>query len=91
MVRVCHGVTTASPNPSFRVPLRMGDAAVGRGNTGRNFKERTSLPVPDQHTTAFIRKEWKKISDDSSLMFPPATQSVEGLNCSELDKTFTVD
>ena len=33
-------------------------------------KEWTCLPVPELITTAFLRKDWKRISAESSLMSP---------------------
>ena len=35
-----------------------------------NIKEWTSLPIPELLTMAFCRKIWKRISAESSLMFP---------------------
>ena len=62
--------TTASPKPSFRAPLRMGDAVVSRKCWMDNIKVWTSLPMPELLTRAFCRKDWKKISAESSLMSP---------------------
>ena len=36
-----------------------------------NIKECTCLPVPDLFTRASCRKDWKRISAESSLMSPP--------------------
>ena len=61
--------TAASPQPFFRVPWRMGDAVVGRGNAGlTTLKEWTSLPMPELLTRVSCRKDWKRISAESSLM-----------------------
>ena len=35
-----------------------------------NIKERTSQPVPDMLTRTSYRKDWKRISADSSLVSP---------------------
>ena len=45
--------------------------------------EWTFLPVPEPFIRAPCRKAWNKISAESSLMSPPTTQSVEGLNWTE--------
>ena len=63
--------TAASPQPFFRVPWRMGDAVVGRGNAGlTTLKEWTSLPMPELLTRVSCRKDWKRISAESSLKSP---------------------
>ena len=61
---------TASPKPSFRTPWRVGDAVVSRGNAGWTTSKYTSLPMPELPTMASCRKDWKRISAESSLMFP---------------------
>ena len=43
-----------------------------------NIREWTSLPVPELLTMSCYRKHW--ISAESSLMFPPTTQSVKRPN-----------
>ena len=40
--------------------------------------------MPELQTRASCRKDWKKISAESSLTFPPTTLSVKGLNWTEL-------
>ena len=51
-----------------------------------NIKERTSLPMPKLLTKASCRKDWKKISAESSLVPPPPPpQLVKGLNWTELN------
>ena len=45
-----------------------------------SIKEWTSLPVPELLTRASCRKDWERISAESSLMVPATTQSVKGLN-----------
>ena len=45
-----------------------------------NIKEWTSLPMPELPTKASCRKDWKRISAESSLMSPPTAQLVKGLN-----------
>ena len=35
-----------------------------------NVKEWTSLPVPELFRRAFCRKDWKRISPESSIMSP---------------------
>ena len=52
---------TASPKPSFRAPWSEGDAVVGRGNAG------CMAELPKR---ASCRKDWKRISVESSLMSP---------------------
>ena len=43
-------------------------------------KEWVSLPMPQLLIMASCRKDWKRISAESSLMFTPTTYSVKGLN-----------
>ena len=45
-----------------------------------NVKEWTPLPMPELLTMASRRKDWKRISAESSVMSPPTTRSVKGLN-----------
>ena len=45
-----------------------------------NIKERTYLPMPELLTRASCRKEWKRISAETSLISPLTTQSVQRLN-----------
>ena len=47
-----------------------------------NIKEWTSLPMPELPTRASCRKDWKRISAESSLM---TIQSVKGLDWTELN------
>ena len=49
------------------------------------IKEWTSMPMPKLLTGASCRKDWKRISAESSLMSPQTTQSVKGLNWTELN------
>ena len=35
-----------------------------------NIKEWTSLPMPELLTRAYCRKDWKRISPESSIMSP---------------------
>ena len=49
-----------------------------------DLKEWTSLPMPKLFSTAFPRKDWKRISAEASIVCPPTTQSIKGLNGSEL-------
>ena len=62
--------TTASPQPPFRAPWRVGDALVGRENAGWRISERTSLHMPELLARASCRKDRKKIFAESSLIFP---------------------
>ena len=64
-------VTTASPKPSFRAPWRVGR----RRGRQRKFwmdkiKEWTYLHMPEPLTRASCRNDWKRISAETSLMFP---------------------
>ena len=43
-------------------------------------EEWTSLPMPELLAMASRRKDWTKISAESSLMFPATTELVERLN-----------
>ena len=45
-----------------------------------NILEWTTLFMPELLTMASCRKDWKRISAESSLMSPLTTQSVKGLN-----------
>ena len=38
-----------------------------------NIKEWTSMLIPEVFTVASCRKDWKKISAESSIMHPPPT------------------
>ena len=50
-----------------------------------NIKEWASLPLPELLTKASSRKDWKKrICAESFLMSPLTTQSVMGINCTQL-------
>ena len=62
---------TASPKPSFRAPWRGGDAVVGSGNAGWTTSK-GGHPCPCQNCSqgASCRKDWKRISAESSLMYP---------------------
>ena len=59
------------------------------------IKEWTTLPIPELLTRASSRKDWKRISAESSPTLPPptphpdptTTQSVKGLNWTELNWT----
>ena len=57
-----------------------------------NVKEWTSLPMPELLTTSSCRKEWKSISEESSIMPPspppddPTSQGTE-MNWTELNWT----
>ena len=61
-----------------------------------NIKELTSLPMPELLTRAPSRKDWKRISAESSLIYPPphthththssTTKSLKGLNCTKLPR-----
>ena len=63
------------------ITLGAGDAVVDRGNAWMDsMKEWTSLPVPELLTKASRRKDWKRISAESTLMPPLTTQLVKGLN-----------
>ena len=55
-----------------------------------NVKECTFLPMQKVRTTAYCRKDWKRISAESSIMFPPTTKSVKGLNWTGLNWTLSV-
>ena len=55
-----------------------------------NIKVGTSLPMSELLTRASCRKAWKKMSAESSLMFPRMTRSVKGLNWIELNFFFIV-
>ena len=48
-----------------------------------NVREWTSLPIPELLTMANCRKQWKRLSAESSFVFPPTAKSVTGLNCVE--------
>ena len=50
-------------------------------------KEWTFLPMPELLSRAACRKDWTRISAESSLMFLLTNQSVKGLNWTELART----
>ena len=62
--------TTASPNPSFGAPWRVGDAVVDRGNAGWTISK-SGHPCQCQSCSQGppAKKDWK-ISAKSSLTFP---------------------
>ena len=85
--------TTASAKPSCRVPWKVGDAVVGTGNAGRtNVKEWTSLPMLELLTMASRRRDWNRISAESSHSLPPPppppTSQAMGLKRPELTFCF---
>ena len=64
-------LTTASLKPSFMAPWRVGDVVVGRGNAGWiTSNGGTFLPVSGSPIIPFRRKDWTRISAESSLMCP---------------------
>ena len=42
-----------------------------------NVKEWASLPKPEPLTVAFYRKDWKRISAESSIMYAPPPTPTE--------------
>ena len=67
-------VTTASsPKPSFSAPWRVGDAVVGRGSAGWTTSK-SGHPCPCRIFSRWLpaEKDWKRISDKSSVMSPPS-------------------
>ena len=56
-------VTTASPEPSFMEPWRLGDAAVGRGNAGWTASK-TRHPCPFQKRSQGPAAEKKRLEED---------------------------
>ena len=59
---------TASPKPSFGVPWSASNAVDGRQNAGwTTSKEGTSLSIPELLTVASRRKDWKRVSAESSF------------------------
>ena len=63
--------TTASPKPSLRVPWRVGDAMVGRGNAGwTTWESGHFCPCQNCSQGPPYRKDWKRISAESPLMSP---------------------
>ena len=67
------GHVTRYNSLSKTIPLVTLEAGRRRGRQRKywmdNVKEWTSLPMPELLTMAFCRKDWKRISDESSLMF----------------------
>ena len=57
-----------------------------------NIKEWTSLPMPDLLTMVSCRKDWKRISAESSLMSPddPSSQGIELKPCMLLQRLINV-
>ena len=55
-----------------------------------NAKEWLTLPMPELFTTASCRKDWKRISAESSLV-SSTTQSVKGLNWTECCRQWSFD
>ena len=49
-----------------------------------NIKEWTSLPMPELLTRTSHGEDWKRISAESSVVFPLTIQSVQELGCTEL-------
>ena len=72
---------TASPEPSFKAPWRVGDAMVGVGMLDEQHQRvdisahartaRRGLPQ-----TKKKKKDWKRVSAESSLMLHPPTPSL---------------
>ena len=76
--------TTASAIPSFRAPLRVGDAVVGRGKSGWTTSKRVNIPAYARTTH---NASWKKKEQNlcwTVCHVPPTTQSVKGLKWTEL-------
>ena len=76
--------TTASPKPSFRAPWRMGDAVVGRKNVG--WPSKSGHPYQRQ-SKGLLQK---RLAENLCWIVPhdpPLTQSVKGLNWTELNWT----
>ena len=69
--------TTASLEPSFRAPRKVGDAVVGRGNA--EWTTSKSCAMPELLTVAYCEKDWKRISVELSVMLPPTRKLVKGL------------
>ena len=62
---------TVSPEPSFTAPWSMGDAMVGRGNSGWTKTKGGHLcPCQNCWQRASCRQGWERISAESSLMSP---------------------
>ena len=64
-------IMTISPKPSFKGTLK-GEKCCSwqRKSWKNNIREWTSLPMPKQLMRASRRKDWEKISAESSLMCP---------------------
>ena len=78
-------VTAASPKPSFRAPWKVGDDVVSRGNTGHH--QRVDIPARARAAHRGLLQE--RLEDDIGLIIPhvpppPTTQSVNGLNWTEI-------
>ena len=77
--------TTDSPKPSFRAPWRVGNTVVDRGNAGwttSNSEHICPCQNPSQGPSA---EKTGRGSLLNRLSCPPATQSVTGLNWTELN------
>ena len=74
--------TTASPNPFFRAPWRVGNAVVGRGNAEwTTLKSEHSCPCQICSQVPPAENDWKRISAESSvIIISPTSQSVKVLN-----------
>ena len=82
--------TTASPNPSFRAPWRVGDAMVGRVNAGWTTSK-SGHPCPCQNCLKSLpaEKVWRRSLLNRPSCPPPhplrpTTQSVKEMNWTEL-------
>ena len=83
-LRMSHA-TTASQKQPFRASLNVGNAVIDRENAGWTTSK-SGHPCPRQNCLQGlpVDKDWKRISAESSLMSPTTTQSVKGLNLTEL-------
>ena len=75
MVRAMPRAMTASSKPFSMAPWRVGDAVVGGGNAGL----KTSKSGRPRLSRTSCKKDWKRVSDELSLMSPndPIGQGTE--------------
>ena len=73
---------TASPKPSFTAPWRVGQHRRQQKKCWMdNIKEWTYLSMPELFTRASCRKDWNKISAESSPMFTHLQRPNQSRDC----------
>ena len=77
------------PKPSFRVPWRAGDTAVGGENAGWTTSKSGRLqPMPQLLTMTSRRKDWKKLSADSPSRTHKYSKHTNIRNIKDMSETY---